>query len=744
MNAHLSTVFKLNKIDASFMTKCQVDIANIIQFKTPRYSDIIQQIWIQVDPLPPSSNEDCKGFCSTADKGYKWFKFDQLSPFSREQFGPDPYLYVVESSGSRSRVAEFSIQSELISHTKNWNLLVNKLLYPESGILSFFDDYVQHCYPSMFMNRQMFMAYLAKSSVSITVNSSVADSGHVFNSFCTSNGAFIMFRDFILALASLDKRCPHGSVGGEMRARCLFRFYAKSGKNVLTFDDMVTLYVDIIKNNKKAKSEDNPKACVETIYKFLKINKDQTVSMVSFIDLVGTLVIRGTAALYRSATPPLMDLVRCKVYSHLNLREIKLESIMKKELIAPKKKVKCKTCTRAVYTIGVHAIKLDKDTGVLSYAQELSADVVAKMPKAQRDQSNEMINIKNPYNLIRLILRRFSKITHGYPTDMDKSTESSLPKWENIGDRTKLVESIISICTDAVEQFKKTPRVVKLTSPVYVFGDIHGNYRDLMTYDQLFWKMLPKGYAANSLFLGDYVDRGDNCVECVLYLLIMKLLHPTMFFILRGNHESRPIQQQFTFLKECVAKFESAGTIIWESFNNVFDCMPLCAVIDEKIYCAHGGIPASESRLEYLYDIPMPLSTIQSQSQLAWEVLWNDPASRSEYKEQLELFANDDNPNKPPEGFLVNLKRGTAFAFGEEAVDNFLNQNDLSMVLRAHEAVAAGFEFHFDGKLITVFSCSNYCGTSNEAAVVYIESSKVRVIKIETTTPTKEKKATKN
>jgi len=43
-------------------------------------------------------------------------------------------------------------------------------------------------------------------------------------------------------------------------------------------------------------------------------------------------------------------------------------------------------------------------------------------------------------------------------------------------------------------------------------------------------------------------------------------------------------------------------------------------------------------------------------------------------------------------------------------VRKFCKDNDLDLVVRAHQCVKEGFEYFADGHLITVFSATNYCG----------------------------------
>ena len=83
-------------------------------------------------------------------------------------------------------------------------------------------------------------------------------------------------------------------------------------------------------------------------------------------------------------------------------------------------------------------------------------------------------------------------------------------------------------------------------------------------------------------------------------------------------------------------------------------------------------------------------------------------------------------------GFLSNSKRGTAFYFTEEAVNHFLTVNGLNTVIRVHEVMPLGYKFHMGGKVITVFSCSNYCGGTNEASSIYVDQDRIRIIRIDT------------
>jgi serine/threonine-protein phosphatase 2B catalytic subunit len=141
----------------------------------------------------------------------------------------------------------------------------------------------------------------------------------------------------------------------------------------------------------------------------------------------------------------------------------------------------------------------------------------------------------------------------------------------------------MKILKKGLDILKNEPNLIKISEPVVVVGDIHGQYYDLV-------HMLNKaGHPSklNYLFLGDYVDRGIFGLECIMLLISIKINYPKKFMLLRGNHESRNMTEIFTFRDEVISRFDNQ---VYDSFMELFDALPIACVIDEKYLAMHGGI----------------------------------------------------------------------------------------------------------------------------------------------------------
>ena len=151
-----------------------------------------------------------------------------------------------------------------------------------------------------------------------------------------------------------------------------------------------------------------------------------------------------------------------------------------------------------------------------------------------------------------------------------------------------------SLCMKAREILAEESNVQLISSPVTLCGDIHGQFYDLI---ELFM-VGGECPQTNYLFMGDFVDRGYYSVETFLLLLALKVRYPDRITLIRGNHESRQITQVYGFYDECLRKYGSVN--VWRYCTEIFDYLALAAVIDDRIFCVHGGLSPNLASLDHI------------------------------------------------------------------------------------------------------------------------------------------------
>lgn len=241
--------------------------------------------------------------------------------------------------------------------------------------------------------------------------------------------------------------------------------------------------------------------------------------------------------------------------------------------------------------------------------------------------------------------------------------------------------------------FISQPVFLELDAPIKICGDTHGQYYDLIRLFEF------GGYPpeSNYLFLGDYVDRGKQSLETICLLLAYKIKYPENFFLIRGNHESASINRIYGFYDECKRRYSIK---LWKIFTDCFNCLPIAALISDKILCMHGGLSPELSSLDQIKKIVRP-TDIPEQGLLC-DILWSDP-------------------DKDAKGWGQN-DRGVSVTFSPSIIEATLKKFDLDLICRAHQVVEDGYEFFANRQLVTIFSAPNYCGEfDNSACMMVIE-----------------------
>ncbi|MBA0825829.1 hypothetical protein Goarm_010744 [Gossypium armourianum] len=236
---------------------------------------------------------------------------------------------------------------------------------------------------------------------------------------------------------------------------------------------------------------------------------------------------------------------------------------------------------------------------------------------------------------------------------------------------------------------------------------------DLSYPTKKFARQRPRNWKApvNRRFFLDSYEVGELCYaaeqlfmqEPTVLQLKAPIEYPENVHLIRGNHEAADINALFGFRIECIERMgENDGIWAWTRFNQLFNYLPLAALIEKKIICMHGGIGRSIHSVEQIEKLERPI-TMDAGSIILMDLLWSDPTE-----------------NDSIEGLRPNARGPGLVTFGPDRVTDFCKKNKLQLIIRAHECVMDGFERFAQGQLITLFSATNYCGTANNAGAILV------------------------
>ncbi|XP_060801194.1 uncharacterized protein LOC106132186 [Amyelois transitella] len=616
--------------------------------------------------------------------------------------------------------------------------------YGREDQIRLYKEFFVMVFPALYMSPFVFSQFM------VELGWQRAQCPSLFRAADVAGRGGLSFVETMLWVAALEPSTPHSGIPAEIRCRYIFRYFDSNRDMQLEYVEFKELVGAARAARQLPVDALSVARDAEVCLRALGLQPNSPLPLSEFLRGVGELRLRGTSSLLRaprSIAGYLIDLQGRDVEdaqgnSSPSTSKVGLASAPQPpglpKLANPPPRPQSGVQKTVDFSVAAYTVRLRKrapvemcelanfdDDAVSPSTARLVATVGAGVP------STELLGQKSSPAEALAAVHHFASIIEKqhvrYDNDLQDPLSKSAWSWANPAEETtmgsmllKLAEAVRPICTNE-------PRLLRLSSPVYAIGDLHGNLATLLALEAALWPAGPALAPARLMFLGDFVDRGPHGAELMAYLLAAKLQRPAGVLLVRGNHETRDIQKMFTFYNECVAKYgDQEGVKIWNAINMVFDALPLAAVVDDKVFCCHGGIPPPWvcPLITAIDKVPVPLPRPAEQSSIAWELLWNDPINPSKITAtlQLELTAN--------EGFAANAKRGTGHVFDQTALDRFLLANQLSHVLRAHQLHPNGFMCQLRGRLISVFSSSHYCGGSNDAGVALVEGGKLRLMRI--------------
>ncbi len=324
-------------------------------------------------------------------------------------------------------------------------------------------------------------------------------------------------------------------------------------------------------------------------------------------------------------------------------------------------------------------------------------------------------------------------------------------------------EAIVDKAGKPIRNKKTQPRLV-------LVGDQHGTWNVLDTILEENPEIEKNVYVFN----GDYVDRGSFGFEIFVYLLLLKVLYPKNFYLLRGNHEITETTNVYQFLAEIQLKYSSQAQAVFTMSSWMFRQLPLAAVIDKSVFVVHGGLGRPPFTIAGLNEInrfrdPAPTPIRMTEPAVGMgetdvdvdEAMMDMDAKEGKKEEEEEkkdakesesdsdsdsdidsdssptadaeetllldvLWSDPDTEQDLPDGasWGPNVFRNTGILFNKDYVEEFLDREGLSMVIRSHSYEPSGYKSHWGGVCHTLFSVPNYISgqPSNGAYLTFFPS----------------------
>jgi protein phosphatase len=265
--------------------------------------------------------------------------------------------------------------------------------------------------------------------------------------------------------------------------------------------------------------------------------------------------------------------------------------------------------------------------------------------------------------------------------------------WINIKDKLSEIskEEIISLINEAQNIFEKDKSLIQVRSPCKIFGNLFGQYSDLMRFFSSFGNpsetnQMGDIYIMNYIFLGNCIDLGFESLEVIFLLIALKVKYPNNIYLIRGNHEDINVNSFNGLSDECKEKLNDnikSPDSIFMKLNNLFNYFPLGITIDQHILCVHSGIGNNIKSISEIENINRPVNIdLNDKDNIVNQLLYSD-------------CQENENP--------MNYK-----IYSKNHLNEFMSNNKLELLITSHKFINEGIKSFYNDKLIVVNSATDF------------------------------------
>ena len=252
------------------------------------------------------------------------------------------------------------------------------------------------------------------------------------------------------------------------------------------------------------------------------------------------------------------------------------------------------------------------------------------------------------------------------------------------------IKDLRILCEKLKEIFIKESNLQIVQAPVTICGNVNGQLSNLL---ELF-RTAGEIPLNNYVFLGGYVSNGRDTVQIIELLLCLKLKYPGNITLIRGRHETRSLSRVYGFRHEVKEKYGSIDA--WKIFTDLFDYLPMGALVEGKVFCVNAGLSPEIKTLDEieLIDRRKEIPDDGPCCDLVWSE--RDPGGK---------------------GWKA-IDKGIGYAFGEDVVKEFNFVNNLELIACGRYSLS-GYDFPYGtDSLVKIFSTPNYKSVNGNLGAV--------------------------